>query len=94
MANNIDNNKDNQAINDTQLEIFANEQGLHLELEIPWKRLPLIAKISGFVLSHLMTIGVTLVNLPSSPHIPDSPAPQVEKLDCPSNQYLANNDID
>ena len=94
MANNIDNNKDIKKINDTQLEISANEQGLHLELEIPWKRLPLIAKISGFVLSHLMTIGVTLVNLPSSPHIPDSPAPQVEKLDCPSNQYLANNYID
>ncbi|MEY3302253.1 MAG: hypothetical protein RLZZ139_625 [Cyanobacteriota bacterium] len=94
MANNIDNNKDNQAINDTQLDISANEQGLHLELEIPWKRIPLIAKISGFVLSHLMTIGVTLVNLPSLPHIPDSPAPQVEKLDCPSNQYLAINDLD
>ncbi len=94
MANNIDNNKDNQSINDTQLEISANEQGLHLELEIPWKRIPLIAKISGFVLSHLMTIGVTLVNLPSSPHIPDSPAPQVEKLDCSSNQYLAIKDLD
>ena len=91
MANNIDNNKD---IKDTQLEISANEQGLHLALEIPWKRLPLITKISGFVLSHLMTIGVTLINLPSSPHIPDSAAPQVEKLDCPSNQYLAKIDID
>ena len=34
--------KDNQAINDTQLEVSANEQGLHLELEIPWKRLPLM----------------------------------------------------
>lgn len=94
MANNIDNNKDNQAINDTQLDISANEQGLHLELEIPWKRLPLIAKISGFVISHLMTIGLTFVSLPSPPHIPDSPAPQVEKLDCPSNQYLAINDLD
>jgi hypothetical protein len=94
MANNIDNNKDIKEINDTQLEISANEQGLHLELEIPWKRLPLIAKISGFVLSHLMTIGVTLVNLPSSPYMPDSPAPQVEKLDCPSNHYLAINEID
>ena len=94
MANNIDNNKDIKEINDTQLEISANEQGLHLELEISWKRLPLIAKISGFVLSHLMTIGVTLINLPSSPHIPDSAAPQVEKLDCPSNQYLAKIDID
>ncbi len=94
MANNIDNNNDIQEINDTQLDISANEQGLHLELEIPWKRLPLITKISGLVLSHLMTIGLTLVNLSSSPHIPDSPAPQVEKLDCPSNQYIANFNLD
>jgi hypothetical protein len=39
MVNNINNNKDIKEINDTQLEISANEQGLHLELEIPWKRL-------------------------------------------------------
>jgi len=32
-------NKDNKEINDTQLDISANEQGLHLELEIPWQRL-------------------------------------------------------
>jgi hypothetical protein len=74
-------NKDNKEINDTQLDISANEQGLHLELEIPWQRLSPFAKVSGFVLSHLLTIGLTLINLPPSPHTPDSTAPQVEKLD-------------
>jgi|GEM_PF-5720942 len=74
-------NKDNKEINDTQLDISANEQGLHLELKIPWQRLSPLAKVSGFVLSHLLTIGLTLINLPPSPYTPDSIAPQVENLD-------------
>ncbi len=58
-------NKDNKEINDTQLDISANEQGLHLELEIPWQRLSPLAKVSGFVLSHLLTMGLTLPRKPS-----------------------------
>ena len=74
-------NKDNKEISDTQLDISANEQGLHLELKIPWKRLSPLAKVSGFVLSHLLTIGLTLVNLPPLPQAPDSTAPRVEERD-------------
>lgn len=88
MANNTPNNKDIKEIHDTQLDISANKQGIHLELGISWQRLPLIAKIGGLVLPHLLTLGLTLVNLPSSPPIPNSPAPQIEKLDCPSPNYL------
>ena len=93
MANNTHNNKDIKKISDTQLDISANKQGIHLELGIPWQRLSPLAKVSGFILSHLVTLGLTFVNLPSLPPIPNNPAPQVEKLDCPSPRYLDKIDL-
>lgn len=87
MANNTHNNKDTKEIHDTQLDISANEQGIHLEVGIPRKRLPLLVKVGGFILSHLLTLGLTIVKLPSLPSIPNSPTPQIEKLDCPSPKY-------
>jgi len=95
MTNNNHNNKDIEEINDTQLDISTNEQGIHLELGIPWKRLPLLAKVGGFILSHLATLGLTtLVNLPSLPPILNNPIPQIEKLDCPSPKYPVKIDLE
>ena len=85
MANNNNpNHQDTKEINDTQLDISANNQGIHLELGISWQRLPIMTKIGGFILSHLVTLGLTFVNLPSLPPLLDRPTPQVEKLECPS----------
>ncbi|CAN1211530.1 hypothetical protein TUMEXPCC7403_15110 [Tumidithrix helvetica PCC 7403] len=64
--------------NETQLDISANEEGMHVELEISWKRLSLPAKISGFLLSHLVTFWLTAANPPSLPQIPGSTPPQIE----------------
>ncbi len=89
-TNNTPNHKDTEEINDTQLDISANKQGIHLELGIPWQHLPRMTKIGGIILSHLFTLGLTtFVNLPSLPPPLDRPTPQVEKLECPSPKQPA-----
>jgi hypothetical protein len=91
MTNDTPNNKDTKEIHDTQLDISANEQGIHLELGISRKRLPLLIKVGGFILSHLLTLGLTLVKLPPLPPIPNSPVPQIEKLRLPIPQIPHQN---
>lgn len=74
----MESNKNTNEISQTQLDISVNDDGAHVEMKFSWKRLSRPGTIIAFLLSNFATILITVVNLPQSPHIPDSTPPQVE----------------